>query len=228
MADPVKMLSSHESAYLAGLSERDMHRAIDENLVPKELVHVGKERRAFTPAVSVLMAFYMGHRDRLTGNERRRVIENTAHRVHREFLDENFSMGLSVSFLTGVSGVEPDDDLKIVTPYIERVRDRLDRLVKARDLVHSTSEVLSGTPVIRGTRIPVHSVAGTYAEEGIKGTLDAYPALDRDTVELAKLYADTHPRRGRPKTRAVPEGTTALRTRRRTLGEIRAGADERS
>lgn len=223
MTEPVKMLSSHEAAYLAGVSEREIHRAIDEALVPEHLIRVSNGRRAFTPAASVLIAFYVDHKDRLTGKERRRVIDDVAHRVHAEFLDENTLMNLSISFLTESSVADPDDELKVVRPYIDRVRGRLDRLEKARDLVHSSSEILGGTPVIRGTRVPVHSVAGTYDDEGAGGALEAYPDLDKDTVELAKLYADTHPRRGRPKTRAVPEGATVVRTRRRKRGEGKAG-----
>lgn len=224
MAEPVKMLTSHEAAYLAGVKEREIHRAIDEGLVPEDLVRVSSGRRAFTPAASVLIAFYVDHKERLTGKERRRVIDNTAHRVHTEFLDENMSMNLSVSFLKGFSVEDPDNNLNVVRPYIDQVRGRLDRLEKARDLVHSNSEILDGTPVIRGTRIPVHSVAATYADEGAEGALEAYPSLDDDTVELAKLYADTHPRRGRPKTRAVPEGASVVRTRRRKRGQGKAGA----
>lgn len=224
MAEPVKMLSSHEAAYLAGVKEREIHRAIDEWLVPESLVRVSSGRRAFTPAASVLIAFYVDHKDRLTGKERRRVIDAIAPRVHTEFLDENTSRDLSISSLTASPVEQPDYNLTAVRPYIDRVRGRLDRLEKARDLVHSSPDILSGTPVIRGTRVPVHSVATTYVDEGAEGALEAYPNLDKETVELAKLYADTHPPRGRPKTRAVPEGATLVRTRRRTRGEGKAGA----
>lgn len=224
MAEPVKLLSSHEAAYLAGVKERKIHRAIDEDLVPEDLIRVSSGRRAFTPAASVLIAFYVDHKDRLTGKERRRVIDNIAHRVHTEFFDENILVNPSHSFLTDFSVEDPDNNLKIVRPYIDRVRERLDRLEKARDLVHSSSEILNGTPVIRGTRVPVHAIAGTYVDDGAEGALAAYPNLDEDTIELAKLYADTHPCRGRPKTRAVPEGATVVRTRRRKRGEGKAGA----
>ncbi|MBK1667556.1 hypothetical protein CKO28_05860 [Rhodovibrio sodomensis] len=224
MGEQVEMLSSHEAAYLAGVNEREIHRAIDEDLVPKDLVRLNGGRRAFTPAASVMIAFYVDHKDRLTGKERRRVIDNVAHRVSTELLDANLSMDPSTSSLTDLSVEDPDNNLKLVGPYIDRVRGRLDRLKKARDLVHSSSEILSGTPVIRGTRVPVHSVAGTYGDEGAEGALKAYPNLDKDTVELAKLYADTHPPRGRPKAHSVPEGATVVRTRRRKRSDGKSGA----
>jgi uncharacterized protein (DUF433 family) len=224
MVEPTTMLNAHEAAYLAGVKEREIHRAIDENLVPADLIRVSSGRRAFTPAASVMIAFYVGHKDKLTGKERRRLIDNVAHRVHTAFLDETISMNPSNSFRTDVPMEDPDANLTVVQPYIDRVRERFDRLKKARELVHSSPAILNGTPVIRGTRVPVHSVAGTCVDEGAEGALAAYPNLDEDTIALAKLYADTHPPRGRPKTQSVPEGATVVRTRRRTRGEGKAGA----
>jgi uncharacterized protein (DUF433 family) len=224
MGEPVKMLSSHEAAYLAGVKQREIHRAIDEHLVPEDLVRVSAGKREFAPAASVLIAFYVDHKDKLTGKERRRVIDSVAHRVHRALIDADAAMTLSSSVPTGSPDADGDDDLKLVRPYIDRVRGRLDRLEMARELVQSSSAILGGTPVIRGTRVPVHAVAGTYADEGAEGARAAYPGLDHDTVELAKLYADTHPPRGRPKTRVVPEGTTVVHTRRRKRAHGKAGA----
>jgi uncharacterized protein (DUF433 family) len=223
MGEPVKMLSSHEAAYLAGVKERETHRAIDEHLVPEDLVRVSAGKREFAPAASVLIAFYVDHKDKLTGKERRRVIDSVAHRVHRALIDQK-AMTLSSGFATDFPMEDGDHDLERIRPYIERVRGRLDRLEMARELVQSSSAILGGTPVIRGTRVPVHAVAGTYADEGAEGARAAYPGLDHDTVELAKLYADTHPPRGRPKTRVVPEGTTVVHTRRRKRAHGKAGA----
>jgi uncharacterized protein (DUF433 family) len=55
----------------------------------------------------------------------------------------------------------------------------LGRLNVARNLVVSSPELLGGTPVIRGTRIPVYDVAASAAA-GIptKRILAAYPSLD--------------------------------------------------
>jgi uncharacterized protein (DUF433 family) len=224
MGEPEELLSSHEAAYLAGVTEREIHRAIDENLVPEDLVRVSAGRRGFAPAASVLIAFYVDHKDTLTGHERRRVIYSVAHRVHRNFIDADAAVTLSNSLPTSSSDPDADDDLKCVRPYIDRVRGRFERLAKARKLVHSSPAILGGTPVIRGTRVPVYAVAGTYADEGAAGARAAYPTLDEDTVELAKLYADTHPPRGRPKTRAAPEGAPVVHTRRRKGGPGKAGA----
>jgi uncharacterized protein (DUF433 family) len=86
------------------------------------------------------------------------------------------------------------------------VREELDadlkKLERAAEMAVSDPEVMHGTPVYRGTRIPVELIAdivrqGTKIEEILEG----YPALNREKVELAPLYVQAFPRRGRPANR---------------------------
>ena len=76
---------------------------------------------------------------------------------------------------------------------------RLQNLEKAGDMVQSDPEIMAGTPVFRGTRVPVYLVADMI-EQGtrIEEILEGYPSLTREMVEYAGIYATTHPRRGRP------------------------------
>ena len=63
----------------------------------------------------------------------------------------------------------------------------------------SDPEVLHGTPVYRGTRIPVELVAEMLNDEAsIEEILEGYPALDRTKIELAPLYVRAFPRRCGP------------------------------
>ena len=69
--------------------------------------------------------------------------------------------------------------------------------------VVSDPEVMSGTPVFKGTRIPVDLVAdmlaqGATAEEILEG----YPTLSMEKISMAPLYMKAFPRRGRPFHRA--------------------------
>ncbi len=76
----------------------------------------------------------------------------------------------------------------------------MERLTAARDCVVIDPDVLGGTPVIRGTRIPVHDVAASVAAKiPIGRILAAYPSLDADKIELATIYAEANPARGRPR-----------------------------
>jgi uncharacterized protein (DUF433 family) len=108
---------------------------------------------------------------------------------------------------------------------VKSVRLELDsdlrKLERAENMIVSDPEIMRGTPVYRGTRIPVELIAdmlsqGANPEEVIEG----YPALDREKVELAPLYVQAFPRRGRPASRPWAKRKPLRVTRhRRTLAE---------
>jgi uncharacterized protein (DUF433 family) len=78
----------------------------------------------------------------------------------------------------------------------------LHRLTEAERIVESNPEIMLGTPVYRGTRIPVHAIADMLGQGAtIEEILEGYPALTREKVELAPLYVKAFPRRGRPPAR---------------------------
>jgi uncharacterized protein (DUF433 family) len=79
------------------------------------------------------------------------------------------------------------------------VERELGRLHRVEQMVVSDPEIMGGTPVYRGTRIPVDLVA-TMSEQGatVEEILEGYPALSLEQVELAPLYVAAFPRRGRP------------------------------
>jgi uncharacterized protein (DUF433 family) len=69
-------------------------------------------------------------------------------------------------------------------------------------MVESDPEVMRGAPVYRGTRIPVHAIADMLSQgASVAEILEGYPALTREKVELAPMYAKAFPHRGRPVTR---------------------------
>ena len=77
---------------------------------------------------------------------------------------------------------------------------RLSKLERARELVVEDPEILSGTPVIRGTRVPVYDVAASVAAGlAVSDILEGYPSLNEEKVELAVIFADATPQRGRPR-----------------------------
>jgi len=78
----------------------------------------------------------------------------------------------------------------------------LRRLAEAARMVESVPEVLRGAPVYKGTRIPVHAIADMLSQGAtVEEILEGYPALRRDKVDLAPMYAKAFPLRGRPATR---------------------------
>jgi len=86
---------------------------------------------------------------------------------------------------------------------VKSVRQGLDadlkKLERAAEMAVSDPEVMNGTPVYRGTRIPVELIANMVRQgTKIDEILEGYPALNREKVELAPLYVQAFPRRGRP------------------------------
>lgn len=81
----------------------------------------------------------------------------------------------------------------------QKVRQDLLRLKKAEQMAVSDPEIMRGTPVYRGTRIPVELVAEMLRQGAtVNAIISGYPALNREKVELAPLYVRAFPRRGRP------------------------------
>jgi uncharacterized protein (DUF433 family) len=80
----------------------------------------------------------------------------------------------------------------------------------------SDLEILNGTPVYRGTRIPVELIAEMLHDGvSIEEILEGYPGLDWTKIELAPLYVRAFPRRGplsqRPWTSKKPTARPATR-----------------
>jgi uncharacterized protein (DUF433 family) len=90
-------------------------------------------------------------------------------------------------------------------PFWTRVDERLQRLNAARAQVSMDDGILGGTPTIKGTRVPVYDVAASVAAGyPMERILSAYPSLSREQVQLAALFAEANPQRGRPRQRSVP------------------------
>jgi uncharacterized protein (DUF433 family) len=103
----------------------------------------------------------------------------------------------------------------------KQVSGQVRRLKKAEEMTVSDPEILRGTPVFRGTRIPVAQIAEMLDQGAtVDEILDGYPALNREKIELAPLHIHAFPRRGRPARRPwshekPTRATRPLRTRAR-------------
>jgi uncharacterized protein (DUF433 family) len=120
---------------------------------------------------------------------------------------------------TGAKQIQ-DDFLTIdLSGFRREVDDRLDRLRAAQECVVSDPEILGGALVVRGTRVPVHHVAASVAAgASMERILAAYPSLNREQIELASLYAEANPQRGRPSQRlSLPPGAKLISSRTGTV-----------
>jgi uncharacterized protein (DUF433 family) len=76
------------------------------------------------------------------------------------------------------------------------------QLARFRELVISDPEIMQGTPVFRGTRIPVDLVRDMLAQgASAEDILDGYPTLNEEMLSLAPLYGlavSSHDNASRP------------------------------
>jgi uncharacterized protein (DUF433 family) len=191
-----ELLTPSEAAVVAGVSVRDVHRVIDEEIVPKSLVNLKGGRRLRSSACAYVR-FYFHAAHALTADERSWVILSlAAHKPQRWTIKHGF---LTVS----------------LDRFAKETDERHAALKRARELVIEDPELLGGTPVLRGTRVPVYDVAAAVAAGQSERLKSAYPDLDDEKIELATLYAQANPPRGRPPTRSPAEtGMTVLSEKR--------------
>lgn len=91
-------------------------------------------------------------------------------------------------------------------------------------MVVASPDVLGGIPVIRGARVPVYDVAASVAAGiSMDRILAAYPSIDAEKVELAQLYAEANPARGRPRHEASLSEHSRIASYRRVARRHKAG-----
>jgi uncharacterized protein (DUF433 family) len=203
------MLKMTEAAVVSRVALRDVNRVIDEGILPDGFFTLDDGRHVLASACT-LISFYFESARRLTSEERLFAIREAGPRLRR-------SGALAFPALLKEDWTVRDGFLTIdLAPFVRRATERLDRLAAALDMVVSSSDILGGAPVIRGTRIPVHDVAAS-STTGIplERILAAYPELDAEKVELAVIYAEAHPPRGRPRRGGeLPKGSVIIADRR--------------
>jgi uncharacterized protein (DUF433 family) len=163
-----------------------------------------EQARSFKSQACVFISFYFRAASRLTSEERQKMIALASK------LPEDG---------TGAKQIQ-DDFLTIdLSGFRREVDDRLDRLRAAQECVVSDPEILGGALVVRGTRVPVHHVAASVAAgASMERILAAYPSLNREQIELASLYAEANPQRGRPSQRlSLPPGAKLISSRTGTV-----------
>lgn len=201
----MERLTTTEAAVAAGVSLPQINRVIDEKILPEDLYSTSPTR-SFRTDAALLIAFYYETADWLTTNARLEMIRDAKARCSTWEEWKDCTIGnhyLTIRF----------------SELWNAVDERLHRLKEARRMVVEDPDILSGTPVIRGTRIPVHDVAA-HVEAGvpIKEIFELYPRLSAAQVELASIYAKAVPQRGRPRRLSIPGAKSISITKKRLRG----------
>ena len=202
MAEPARLYTPAEAAAVSGLALKAVNNAIDKRIVEvAKPVAAGKRaaRRYLTGSHLLCLRLEHGLAGRLPIDRRQGLFREVAARPEAKLLKV--------------------DDLLLVDVGAARreVAARARDLDEAERVIRMDKETLGGEPVFKGTRIPVYAVvamldAGADAAELLSG----YPKLDSRKLELGRLWAAAHPRRGRPK-RLSDFGFKLISTHRRAL-----------
>jgi uncharacterized protein (DUF433 family) len=187
-------LTTNEAAIVAGVTVANINRVIDRKILPKKLYSMSPCRTVRRDAC-VWIAFYFETAELLTAAARMKTIRDGLMRNHSwlELKDCRVeeSRTVQVNFLH-------------IWKDVER---RLNQLKEAQAMVIEDTEILRGTPIIKGTRIPLYDVASlVHSGTSIEEILEIYPRLKKSQIELASIYAKANPQRGRPKRRTFPKG----------------------
>lgn len=207
METRLETLTTTEAAVAAGVSLPQINRVIDEQILP-ETWYSTSPVRSFRADACLFIAFYYETADWLTASARLQTIRNAV--AHRSSWSgwKNYSVAghlLTVQF----------------ADLWEAVDGRLKKLTEAEQMVVEDPEIMSGTPVVRGTRIPVHQVAALF-DSGVpvEDIQETYPRLTKSQVELSSIYARAVPQRGRPKGLTLPPGTKLISKTRGSLKDV--------
>lgn len=179
MARITKGLSANEAAVVTGVPLRQVHRIVDAGLLDGAV-----ENRAGMRIIlgRGLVGLKLAHdtADLLTPEGRRRLIGHLLQMPDAKTVEENALIM----------------DMRATEAVVRR---GLNELEKAKRMVLVDKDVLGGAPCFKGTRIPVHDIAAMIGNGDEKPAIQkAYPQLTAGQIDLASVYAEAYPRRGRP------------------------------
>jgi uncharacterized protein (DUF433 family) len=177
------LFSRREAAMLAGVSLKTVDKAIEEKIVRARRSEGG----TMLNADDVMTLAVIGRAGISLRSQAKRKI--------RRWLQETqpYASTKPELQLSDVVVIRLDPAFRESFKQLSSYRDGRERFIE------SSPEVRQGEPVISGTRIPVRAVAERVkGGESIDDLIEDYPRVPRKAFEAALLYAQAHPRRGRP------------------------------
>jgi uncharacterized protein (DUF433 family) len=176
-----------QAAAVTGLPLAAVHKAIDSRLIrPRTARSRGSVRRLLTKEHLIYLQLEAEGLRLLPVGTRREIAQS----IQKSPNVNKMAIGDGKVLLVECKGAR------------RKVEGQLKHLEHMEEMVVSDPEIMRGTPVFKGTRIPVDLVAdmlaqGATAEEILEG----YPTLNKEKIMMAPLYMCAFPRRGRPSRR---------------------------
>ena len=174
-----------QAAALTGLPLAAVHKAIDSRLIRPRAAHSRATVRRLLTKEQLIYLQLEAEGLRLLPLSARREIADLLQQAPKT---DQFPLGTALR-------VE-------IKPARRKVESQLKQLARMEAMVVSNPDIMRGTPVFKGTRIPVDLVADMLAQGATPDEiLDGYPTLDEEKIGIAPLYMRAFPRRGRPSRR---------------------------
>jgi uncharacterized protein (DUF433 family) len=176
-----------QAAAVTGLPLAAVHKAIDSRLIRPRTARSGATvRRLLTKEQLIFLQLEAEGVRLLPVRTRREIAES----IERSPKTERLRVANGTALLIEIGSAR------------RRIESQLKQFARLEEMVVGDPEIMRGTPVFKGTRIPVDLVAdmlaqGATAEEILEG----YPTLNQEKIAIAPLYMRAFPRRGRPSRR---------------------------
>ena len=176
-----------QAAAITGLPLAAVHKAIDSRLIrPRSARSGGSVRRLLTKDQLIYLQLEAEGLRLLPVGTRREIAESIQRSPKTEKLPVANGTALVIEIGTARRAVES----------------QLKQLERMEQMVASDPEIMRGTPVYKGTRIPVDLVADMLAQGATpEEILEGYPTLNKEKIAIAPFYMRAFPRRGRPSRR---------------------------
>lgn len=175
------LLTRNEAAEISGVSVNAVNKALEQRIAKPRRA---RGRTLLAPEEAAVLALISEVPVRLSVKLKRDLRNWIVHSSPERAEEFELSPALRVA----------------MTEYAVEVAKRAAEYVRLRDkYVELHPGKMGGTPVIRGTRVPVRTLAqlveGGESREALQ---EDYPHISEEAYDLAVLWARGNPRRGRP------------------------------
>jgi uncharacterized protein (DUF433 family) len=176
-----------QAAALTGLPLAAVHKAIDSRLIRPRAKRSGATvKRLLTKEQLIFLQLEAEGLRLLPLGTRREIAESLRRSPKTDRLPVGEGTALRIE----------------IKPARRKLESQLKQLARIEDMVVSHPDIMRGTPVFKGTRIPVDLVADMLSQGAtVSEVLEGYPALNGQSIAIAPFYMQAFPRRGRPSRR---------------------------
>src|SRR6478672_11312356 len=176
-------LSRREAAFFADISLRSVDKAIEEKVIkPQRLDALG----TVLDGDDVLALAVIAKTGLQLQPKTKKQIRSWVHNARRHAPQE--AQELSI---TDVLWIRFDNSSRAMARELDHYLKGRARYIDSNPAVHG------GEPVIAGTRLPVRTVAERLSRgDSIDDLVEDYPGVPKTAFEAARIYAQSHPRRG--------------------------------